>query len=243
MKIIKTGLKIGILGFVIISCLTVSINIKSHPHEMPSAELKEKCAAIDFQKYDSLLIVAHPDDETIWGGNHLQNGNYLVLCITNGDHEKRAKEFEEVMKLSNTKGIILSYPDKTDGKRDDWQKAKKAISQDINYMILQKNWKQIVTHNPDGEYGHQHHIMTSQLVTAISQKEKMTDKLMYFGKYVKRKQIKEIEFAPMLENPLEDHALKQKKILCDSYGSQNKVMKNLAHMLPYENWISYANWH
>ena len=25
---------------------------------------------------ESLMIVAHPDDETIWGGSHLINGNY-----------------------------------------------------------------------------------------------------------------------------------------------------------------------
>lgn len=39
----------------------------------------------------SLMIVAHPDDETIWGGSHLINGNYTVLCITNGNNKKRKK--------------------------------------------------------------------------------------------------------------------------------------------------------
>lgn len=31
-----------------------------------------------------------------------------------------------------------------------------------------RNWSKIVTHNPDGEYGHQHHKKTDELVTAVS---------------------------------------------------------------------------
>ena len=63
------------------------------------------------------MIVAHPDDETIWGGSHLINGNYTVLCITNGNNKKRKKEFMKVMEKTHSKGIILSFPDKTKGKR------------------------------------------------------------------------------------------------------------------------------
>lgn len=30
-------------------------------------------------KYDNLMIVAHPDDEILWGGAHLFNGKYFVV--------------------------------------------------------------------------------------------------------------------------------------------------------------------
>ena len=46
-------------------------------------------SVIHAQEPESLMIVAHPDDETIWGGSHLINGNYTVLCITNGNNKKR----------------------------------------------------------------------------------------------------------------------------------------------------------
>ena len=46
-------------------------------------------SVIHAQEPASLMIVAHPDDETIWGGSHLINGNYTVLCITNGNNKKR----------------------------------------------------------------------------------------------------------------------------------------------------------
>lgn len=75
-------------------------------------------SVIHAQEPASLMIVAHPDDETIWGGSHLINGNYTVLCITNGNNKKRKKEFMKVMEKTHSKGIILSFPDKTKGKRD-----------------------------------------------------------------------------------------------------------------------------
>ena len=53
------------------------------------------------------MIVAHPDDETIWGGMHLIKDKYLVICLTNGDNKTRAKEFNDVIKQTKGTGIIL----------------------------------------------------------------------------------------------------------------------------------------
>lgn len=35
---------------------------------------------------------------------------------------------------------------------------------DIATVLNYKDWKQVATHNADGEYGHHHHQMTHQLV-------------------------------------------------------------------------------
>lgn len=88
-------------------------------------------SVIHAQEHESLMIVAHPDDETIWGGSHLINGNYTVLCITNGNNKKRKKEFMKVLEKTHSKGIILSFPDKTKGKRDNWKSCKKDIQREI----------------------------------------------------------------------------------------------------------------
>ena len=66
-------------------------------------------SVIHAQEPESLMIVAHPDDETIWGGSHLINGNYTVLCITNGNNKKRKKEFMKVMEKTHSKGIIYLF--------------------------------------------------------------------------------------------------------------------------------------
>ena len=187
---------------------------------------------------ENLMIVAHPDDETIWGGSHLLSGNYTVVCITNGNNKTRKKEFKQAMKKTNSTGIILSYPDKTNGKRDNWVSCRIKIYNKIKKIIDSKNWNTIVTHNPDGEYGHIHHRMTSQIVTKILQKENKTDKLIYFGRYVKKKDKSELTN----EETISSATYREKLKVCEVYSSQKKVMKTFHHMLKYENWIPYANW-
>lgn len=59
--------------------------------------------------YDSLMVVAHPDDETIWGGAHLLKDKYVVVCITNGNNRTRRKEFATVMKQTDSIGLMLPF--------------------------------------------------------------------------------------------------------------------------------------
>ena len=193
---------------------------------------------IHAQENENLMIVAHPDDETIWGGAHLIEGNYTVLCITNGNNKERKTEFKKAIKLTHSKGIILSYPDKTNGKRDNWNSSKKKITKEIKKIIQSKNWNLIVTHNPDGEYGHIHHKMISQIVTKIVKKDKETNKLVYFGKYTSRKNKANLKN----EKTIKSSMYKKKLKICNVYSSQKKVMKHLHHMLKHENWIPYKNW-
>ena len=47
---------------------------------------------MDLNKYKKLMIVAHPDDESLWGGNGLYHEKYLVVCMTCGVDEKRVEE-------------------------------------------------------------------------------------------------------------------------------------------------------
>ena len=36
------------------------------------------------KQYKKLMIVAHPDDETLWGGANLFKDRYFVVCLKNG---------------------------------------------------------------------------------------------------------------------------------------------------------------
>ncbi len=213
-----------------------------------SAECEEKSESISElsdmipSDYDSLMIVAHPDDETIWGGAHLLEGNYVVVCITNGNNSIRRREFENVMKETKSIGLMLNYPDKTRGKRDDWKACQGRIQEDINRIIGKKKWNTIVTHNPDGEYGHIHHQMTSRIVTAVTKEQRDEDRLYYFGKYVKKKNMDQEEYAGCLTACLSASLLEKKISVTELYPSQKKVMQHLGHMFPFENWIKADAW-
>ena len=44
------------------------------------------------------MIVAHPDDESLFGGEALtSSGGWTVICVTNGTNEQRRREFIEAM--------------------------------------------------------------------------------------------------------------------------------------------------
>lgn len=187
--------------------------------------------------HDSLMVVAHPDDETIWGGAHLLDGRYVVVCITNGNNRTRRKEFQSVMKETNSVGLMLSFPDKTHGKRDDWTSCQKQIHQIIDTIVSRKNWSVIATHNLKGEYGHIHHQMTSAITTDSVKKADLMNHLYYFGTYIKAKNMEKPKNQQYLTNQLTGDELEAKLCLTKLYASQNKVMEHLGHMLPYENWI------
>ena len=192
-----------------------------------------KIEKIDLKKFNKLMIVAHPDDETLWGGAHLLEDNYLVVCVTCGNDVKRNIEFVNLTNTTKDKYMMLEYPDKTNGERDDWKKVKKGIEKDLKKIINYKNWEVVVTHNPDGEYGHVHHKMTSEIVTSLTNH----DKLYYFGKYYTKKNIQNVSMKRLDKN-----IVLNKKALINIYKTQSFIKKGFGHMNEYENWVSYKDW-
>ena len=185
---------------------------------------------------DKLLIMAHPDDETLWAGGHLYDKGFLVVCVTNGRNDIRAAEFEKVVKESGNAFLILEYPDKVLFKRDDWSEVNEAIKKDLGLIIGSRDWKQIATHNPEGEYGHEHHKYCSKIVTGLCEERGLTDILWYMGKYYGKSTLEEVkEDLPRLS----DEQLAFKEKLLTHYVSQKKTIAKLSHMNPYENWKKY----
>lgn len=191
---------------------------------------------IDLTGVDKLMIVAHPDDEILWGGAHLIEDDYLVVCITCGVNQVRVKEFVNVMNRTEDKYIMLGYPDKTNGERDNWDDHRTSLAQDIKEIINLKDWNIVVTHNPDGEYGHIHHKMTNKITTDMTDEKY---KLYYFGHYYSKRAItKEL---PSLA-PINENSFKTKKNIIGLYKSQKFIQTMFDHMYEYEEWIPYSEW-
>ena len=198
-----------------------------------------------YESADKLMIVAHPDDELIFGGGHLLEGGYFVVCITNGRNKTRSEEFRRVIRETGNNGIILNYPDKVNGKRDDWSNVRDGILSDIEKVIDLKDWKEIVTHNENGEYGHQHHKMTHSLVVEGYEAEKPEARLYFFGKYHKAVTVKKYESGekPMpedMKNRLPDDVFARKTEISKLYKSQKHTIDGLWHIAPYENFTEYV---
>ena len=191
---------------------------------------------IDLSKTNKLMIVAHPDDDILWGGAHLIEDNYLVVCITCGTNKTRVNEFKQVMSKTNDKYIMLGYPDKTNGERDNWNSSKENMMKDLEEIINLKDWDLIVVHNPDGEYGHQHHKMASQFVTSLVDDK---SKLYYFGHYYSKDNIAAHEDEM---SSIDGKTLEKKVRIIGLYKSQSFIQTTFDHMFEHEDWLSYYEW-
>lgn len=200
-----------------------------------TAQLQQAAAS----SADKLMIVAHPDDEVLWGGGHLYEKGYLVVCVTNGRNEVRSKEFKDVVKASGNDCIMLEYPDKVRGQRDDWQLVENGIKSDLEKIMTCKKWKLIAVHNKKGEYGHIHHINVHRYVTDVYDSEDIDCDLYCFGKYYKKSQIDAVKDSiPKISQEQYDF----KKKLADMYTSQKKTVDKLWHMAWFEDWTLYKRY-
>lgn len=215
--------------------VTESTKNNNNIEEKKGKEENNKQVEDKYKGIDKLMIVAHPDDESFWGGAHLLEDDYLVVCITCGPVKKRVEEFKKAMAITKDEYIMLGYPDVTKGKRDDWSKVHNQIKADLDKIIKYKNWKMIVTHNPLGEYGHVHHRMTNGMVTELADK----DVLYYFGYYVSKGNIKNIEGMPTISP--ESSKIKMKKLI-PVYTSQISAQNDFKHMFEYENFVFNKDW-
>lgn len=185
----------------------------------------------------NLMIVAHPDDESLWGGAHLKTGDYFVVCLTNGHNKIRSKDFYKVLDFTNNKGIILNYPDSQDGIREDWDYVTDGLLKDLETLLKYKNWDKIVTYGPDGVTGHVQHLLNYTLVKKAALNTNTYDNLYYFGKYYKKNQVPK-DLVKMSEDDLNF-----KIDVLNNYTSVKGNINNYwYHMLPYENWVKASEW-
>ncbi|HEY5468940.1 MAG TPA: PIG-L family deacetylase [Bacteroidales bacterium] len=97
------------------------------------------------------IIVAHPDDETLWAGGTILSHpllNWYIVCLSRGKDKDRAPRFHNALKILNSDGIM--------GDLDDSPELKPLIHNEVEKTILKllpkKHFDLILTHNPMGEY-------------------------------------------------------------------------------------------
>ena len=113
-----------------------------------------------------LMVVAHPDDETIFGYSQLENKETMVVCVTNGGNEIRSGEFHKVLNGENIEHEIWDFEDKWDGGFD--------LCIVDRLLPLVNRFPVILTHNSQGEYGHTQHIELNRIIKSLKPWEMWT---------------------------------------------------------------------
>jgi LmbE family N-acetylglucosaminyl deacetylase len=110
-----------------------------------------------------LMIVAHPDDETIFGGEALlASGGWTVVAVTNAGNPLRRAEFMAAMSAAGANWFILNHADHlTDGDFDP------RLREQLAWILGDAHYEHVVTHNARGEYGHPQHRALHKIVDAM----------------------------------------------------------------------------
>lgn len=180
------------------------------------------------EKKEALIIVAHPDDETIWmGGMILRNKNWkwTILSLCRADDLDRKPKFEKVCKLYNASGLICDLDDEKLKTIDS-----NKIIDIIKKVLSNKKYNIIFTHGKNGEYGHLRHIETHNAVTKMIDNKELSANKVYFFNYERGNNIpypslrvpKPIKRSDRVLNLNNKEIELKRKIIRDIYGYPNE---------------------
>jgi LmbE family N-acetylglucosaminyl deacetylase len=169
---------------------------------------------------NAVVIVAHPDDETLWCGGTIltyPSFNWFVVCLCRGDDIDRAPKFYQSLKILQATGTM--------GKLDDGPEqiplGKEIVEKAVLNLLPNRHFNLIITHNPSGEYTrHLRHEEVSHAVIALWYKGRISaNELWTFAyedgnkKYFPRAEKKAIQY------PLSENIWKEKyALITKSYG-------------------------
>jgi LmbE family N-acetylglucosaminyl deacetylase len=167
------------------------------------------------------LIVAHPDDETLWaGGTILTHPAWkcIVVCLCRRSDFERATKFHQALKFLHADGIM--------GDLDDGPHQKPLEDSEVESVIMEllprRHYNLIITHGLSGEYTrHLRHEEVSKAVIRLWQRGEIDATELWTFAYEdgNRKYYPiAIEKATAFRQLTQNIWLKKQKIITQIYG-------------------------
>lgn len=129
------------------------------------------------------LIVAHPDDETLWaGGTILCHAAWdcFVVCLCRASDKRRASRFYKALKVLRSTGTMGDLDDGPDQNPLD----EGMLQRTILHLLPSKHFDLLITHNPKGEYTrHLRHEETGKAVIGLWQTGKIDAEALWIFAY------------------------------------------------------------
>jgi LmbE family N-acetylglucosaminyl deacetylase len=167
------------------------------------------------------VIVAHPDDETLWAGGTIlshPSWHWFIVCLCRGSDKDRAPRFLRTMQVLGSEGIM--------GDLDDGPEQQPRDQNELEWAILQllpsMHFDLIISHNPDGEYTrHVRHEETSKAVIKLWHAGKISASELWTFAYEdgnKKYYPRPIENATLYHVLTKRIWLKKYNIITETYG-------------------------
>jgi LmbE family N-acetylglucosaminyl deacetylase len=168
-----------------------------------------------------VIIVAHPDDETLWaGGTILSHPSWkcFIVCLCRGSDPDRAPKFYKTLQILQAEGTMGDLNDDPEQDPLEQNEVEKAIM----LLLPSTHFDLIITHNSKGEYTkHLRHEETNKAVMALWHSGKIKARKLWTFAYEDGNKSyfpKAMQFAHIFQKLPEKIWVKKYKIITETYG-------------------------
>ncbi len=167
------------------------------------------------------VIVAHPDDETLWaGGTILENpsNDWFIVCLSRAGDPDRSRRFYDALKVMKVKGIMGDMEDGPDQEPLDIKK----LEAEILHLLPPVQYELIITHDVSGEYTrHKRHEEVNKAVMTLWHENKISTNEVWTFAYEDNNAKyfpKAIDYAPIFETLTESIWQQKYNLITQTYG-------------------------
>ena len=144
---------------------------------------QEHVGRLTYEHTNCCVIVAHPDDETLWAGGTLlmhPDSRWTVVTLCRGNDADRAPRFYQALECYGAKGVMGDIDDEPEQK----PLRTVAVEDAIFDLLPSDRYDLVLTHGLWGEYtAHRRHEEVAKAVMALRESGRLSTREVWMFAY------------------------------------------------------------